>query len=228
MSWFSVSPVELDALRLSLWVALVAVALSLPLAVAMAYVLARCRFWGHGLLNALVHLPLVLPPVVTGYLLLVVFGRKGALGPVLEALGMQLAFTSAGAALAAAVMAFPLIVRAIRLALEAVDPRLEEAAGTLGASPIKVFAFVTLPLILPGLIAGAVVGFAKALGEFGATITFVSNIPGETQTLASAIYAMLQVPGQEAAVGRMIVLSLILSFGALFLSEILARKMVRR
>jgi molybdate transport system permease protein len=148
--------------------------------------------------------------------------------PVLEALGMQLAFTSAGAALAAAVMAFPLIVRAIRLALEAVDPRLEEAAGTLGASPIKVFAFVTLPLILPGLVAGAVVGFAKALGEFGATITFVSNIPGETQTLASAIYAVLQVPGQEAAVGRMIVLSLLLSFGALVLSEILARKMVRR
>jgi molybdate transport system permease protein len=226
MSWFSVTPVELDALRLSLWVALVAVALSLPFAVAVAYVLARFNFWGHGLLNALVHLPLVLPPVVTGYLLLVIFGRKGSFGPVLEALGLKLAFTSAGAALAAAVMAFPLIVRAIRLALEAVDPRLEEAAGTLGASPIN--AFVTLPLILPGLIAGAVVGFAKALGEFGATITFVSNIPGETQTLASAIYAMLQVPGQEAAVGRMIVLSLILSFGALFLSEILARKMVRR
>ena len=228
MSWFSVTPVELDALRLSLWVALVAVVLSLPFAVAVAYVLARFNFWGHGLLNALVHLPLVLPPVVTGYLLLVIFGRKGSFGPVLEALGLKLAFTSAGAALAAAVMAFPLIVRAIRLALEAVDLRLEEAAGTLGASPIKVFAFVTLPLILPGLIAGAVVGFAKALGEFGATITFVSNIPGETQTLASAIYAMLQVPGQEAAVGRMIVLSLILSFGALFLSEILARKMVRR
>ena len=228
MSWFSVTPVELDALRLSLWVALVAVALSLPFAVAVAYVLARFNFWGHGLFNALVHLPLVLPPVVTGYLLLVIFGRKGSFGPVLEALGLKLAFTSAGAALAAAVMAFPLIVRAIRLALEAVDPRLEEAAGTLGASPFKVFAFVTLPLILPGLIAGAVVGFAKALGEFGATITFVSNIPGETQTLASAIYAMLQVPGQEAAVGRMIVLSLILSFGALFLSEILARKMVRR
>ena len=228
MSWFSVTPVELDALRLSLWVALVAVALSLPFAVAVAYVLARFNFWGHGLLNALVHLPLVLPPVVTGYLLLVIFGRKGSFGPVLEALGLQLAFTSAGDALAAAVMAFPLIVRAIRLALEAVDPRLEEAAGTLGASPSKVFAFVTLPLILPGLIAGAVVGFAKALGEFGATITFVSNIPGETQTLASAIYAMLQVPGQEAAVGRMIVLSLILSFGALLLSEILARKMVRR
>ena len=185
-------------------------------------------FGGHGLLNALVHLPLVLPPVVTGYLLLVVFGRKGTLGPALDALGLQLAFTSSGAALAAAVMAFPLIVRAIRLALEAVDPRLEEAAGTLGASPFKVFAFVTLPLILPGLIAGGVVGFAKALGEFGATITFVSNIPGETQTLASAIYAVLQVPGQEAAVGRMIALSLILSFGALMLSEILARKMVRR
>jgi molybdate transport system permease protein len=175
-----------------------------------------------------VHLPLVLPPVVTGYLLLVAFGRQGIFGPVLEALGLQLAFTSAGAALAAAVMAFPLIVRAIRLALEAVDPKLEEAASTLGASPIRVFGFVTLPLILPGVLAGAVVGFAKALGEFGATITFVSNIPGETQTIASAIYALLQVPGQEAAVGRMIGLSVLLSVGALLLSEILARRMVRK
>ena len=194
----------------------------------MAYILARRRFWGHGLLNALVHLPLVLPPVVTGYLLLMAFGRRGIFGPPLEALGLQLAFTSAGAALAAAVMAFPLIVRAIRLALEAVDPKLEEAASTLGASSVKVFVFVTLPLSLPGILAGAVVGFAKALGEFGATITFVSNIPGETQTIASAIYALLQVPGQEAAVGRMIGFSILLSFGALLLSEVLARRMVRR
>jgi molybdate transport system permease protein len=201
---------------------------SLPFATAVAYVLARRRFWGHGLLNALVHLPLVLPPVVTGYLLLVAFGRRGIFGPTLEALGLQLAFTSAGAAVAAAVMAFPLIVRAIRLALEAVDPKLEEAASTLGASAVKVFVFVTLPLSLPGILAGAVVGFAKALGEFGATITFVSNIPGETQTIASAIYALLQVPGQEAAVGRMIGFSILLSFGALFLSEVLARRMVRR
>jgi molybdate transport system permease protein len=228
MSWLSLSPVEFQALTLSLWVAMVSVVVSLPFATAVAYVLARCRFWGHGLLNALVHLPLVLPPVVTGYLLLMAFGRRGIFGPPLEALGLQLAFTSAGAALAAAVMAFPLIVRAIRLALEAVDPKLEEAASTLGASSVKVFVFVTLPLSLPGILAGAVVGFAKALGEFGATITFVSNIPGETQTIASAIYALLQVPGQEAAVGRMIGFSILLSFGALLLSEVLARRMVRR
>ena len=208
--------------------ATVSVVFSLPIATGVAFLLARRRFWGHGLLNALVHLPLVLPPVVTGYLLLLAFGRRGIFGPVLEALGLQLAFTSAGAALAAAVMAFPLIVRAIRLALEAVDPKLEEAANTLGASPLRVFGFVTLPLILPGVLAGAVVGFAKALGEFGATITFVSNIPGETQTIASAIYALLQVPGQEAAVGRMIGLSVLLSVGALLLSEILARRMVRK
>ena len=228
MSWLSLSPVEFQALTLSLWVAMVSVVVSLPFATAVAYVLARRRFWGHGLLNALVHLPLVLPPVVTGYLLLVAFGRRGIFGPTLEALGLQLAFTSAGAAVAAAVMAFPLIVRAIRLALEAVDPKLEEAASTLGASAVKVFVFVTSPLSLPGILAGAVVGFAKALGEFGATITFVSNIPGETQTIASAIYALLQVPGQEAAVGRMIGFSILLSFGALFLSEVLARRMVRR
>lgn len=228
MSWLSLSPVEFQALTLSLWVAMVSVVVSLPFATAVAYILARRRFWGHGLLNALVHLPLVLPPVVTGYLLLMAFGRRGIFGPPLEVLGLQLAFTSAGAALAAAVMAFPLIVRAIRLALEAVDPKLEEAASTLGASSVKVFIFVTLPLSLPGILAGAVVGFAKALGEFGATITFVSNIPGETQTIASAIYALLQVPGQEAAVGRMIGFSILLSFGALLLSEVLARRMVRQ
>jgi molybdate transport system permease protein len=228
VSWYALSTVEIQAVTLSLWVATVSVVVSLPIATGVAFILARRRFWGHGLLNALVHLPLVLPPVVTGYLLLVAFGRQGIFGPVLEALGLQLAFTSAGAALAAAVMAFPLIVRAIRLALEAVDPKLEEAASTLGASPIRVFGFVTLTLILPGVLAGAVVGFAKALGEFGATITFVSNIPGETQTIASAIYALLQVPGQEAAVGRMIGLSVLLSVGALLLSEILARRMVRK
>ena len=228
MSWYALSPVEIQAVTLSLWVASVSVIVSLPIATGVAFLLARRIFWGHGLLNALVHLPLVLPPVVTGYLLLIAFGRQGILGPILDALGLQLAFTSAGAALAAAVMAFPLIVRAIRLALEAVDPKLEEAASTLGASPLRVFGFVTLPLILPGVLAGAVVGFAKALGEFGATITFVSNIPGETQTIASAIYALLQVPGQEAAVGRMIGFSIILSVGALLLSEGLARKMVRK
>ena len=228
MSWYALNPVEIQAVTLSLWVASVSVIVSLPIATGVAFLLARQIFWGHGLLNALVHLPLVLPPVVTGYLLLIAFGRQGILGPILDALGLQLAFTSAGAAVAAAVMAFPLIVRAIRLALEAVDPKLEEAASTLGASPLRVFGFVTLPLILPGVLAGAVVGFAKALGEFGATITFVSNIPGETQTIASAIYALLQVPGQEAAVGRMIGFSIILSVGALLLSEVLARKMVRK
>ena len=228
MIWYALSPVEIQAITLSLWVASVSVIVSLPIATGVAFLLARRIFWGHGLLNALVHLPLVLPPVVTGYLLLIAFGRQGILGPILDALGLQLAFTSAGAALAAAVMAFPLIVRAIRLALEAVDPKLEEAASTLGASPLRVFGFVTLPLILPGVLAGAVVGFAKALGEFGATITFVSNIPGETQTIASAIYALLQVPGQEAAVGRMIGFSILLSFGALLLSEVLARRMVRK
>jgi molybdate transport system permease protein len=160
--------------------------------------------------------------------LLLAFGRHGVFGPVLEIFGLQLAFTSAGAALAAAVMAFPLIVRAIRLSIESLDPKLEEAARTLGASPVKLFVFVILPLIFPGILAGAVVGFAKALGEFGATITFVSNIPGETQTIASAIYALLQVPGQEVAVARMIGFSILLSFGALLLSEILARRMVRR
>ena len=228
MSWYSPSPVEVQAIILSLWVAAASVFFSLPLATGVAFLLARRIFWGHGLLNALVHLPLVLPPVVTGYLLLVAFGRQGIFGSMLDALGLQLAFTSAGAAFAAAVMAFPLIVRAIRLAIEAVDPKLEEAARTLGASPLRVFGFVTLPLILPGVLAGAVVGFAKALGEFGATITFVSNIPGETQTIASAIYALLQVPGQEAAVGRMIGFSILLSFGALLLSEVLARRMVHK
>ena len=165
MSWLSLSPVEFQALTLSLWVAGVSVLVSLPVATAVAYVLARCQFWGHSLLNALVHLPLVLPPVVTGYLLLLAFGRHGVFGPVLEIFGLQLAFTSAGAALAAAVMAFPLIVRAIRLSIESLDPKLEEAARTLGASPVKLFVFVILPLIFPGILAGAVVGFAKALGE---------------------------------------------------------------
>jgi molybdate transport system permease protein len=227
MNWISLTSVEFEAITLSLWVAMVSVILSLPAATAVAHLLARRQFWGHSLVNALVHLPLVMPPVVTGYVLLVAFGRKGFFGPVLEFFGFQLAFTSAGAALAAAVMAFPLIVRSIRLAIEAVDPKLEEAASTLGASPLNVFAYVTLPNIIPGILAGSVVGFAKALGEFGATITFVSNIPGETQTIASAIYALLQVPGEEFSVLRMIGVSIFLSFGALVLSEFLARKMVR-
>ncbi|MGL4280410.1 MAG: molybdate ABC transporter permease subunit, partial [Albidovulum sp.] len=192
------TPDEWRAVALSLRVSLVAVAVSLPLGIFVAYALARWNFWGKQLLNGLVHLPLILPPVVTGYLLLLTFGRKGYVGAFLDDwFGLVFAFRWTGAALAAGVMAFPLMVRAIRLAIEAVDPKLEEAAGTLGASRPWAFLTVTLPLILPGIIAGTILAFAKAMGEFGATITFVSNIPGQTQTLPSAIYAFLQVPGGE-------------------------------
>lgn len=223
------SPAEWMAIRLSLKVALWATALSLPLAVALAWLLARREFWGKQLLNGLVHLPLILPPVVTGYLLLLTFGRRAPLGAWLEqTFGLVLAFRWTGAALAAGIMGFPLMVRAIRLAIEAVDPKLEQAASTLGASRLWVFATVTLPLILPGVIAGALLGFAKAMGEFGATITFVSNIPGETQTLPSAIYAFLQVPGGEAAAWRLVVLSVIIAMTALLLSEALARRAAKR
>lgn len=222
-------PEEWDALRLSLRVAFWAVAGSLPVAVLVAHALARWRFPGRALLNGLVHLPLVLPPVVTGYLLLLTFGRRGWVGAWLDqSFGIVLAFRWTGAALAAAVMAFPLVVRAVRLSIEAVDPRLEQAAGTLGAPPLWAWLTVTLPLILPGVIAGAVLGFAKAMGEFGATITFVSNIPGQTQTLPSAIYSLLQSPGGEAAAARLAGLSVALAMGALLLSEWLARRMARR
>lgn len=215
-------------MRLSLKVSLWAVAASLPLGVLVAYALARWRFPGHGLLNGLVHLPLVLPPVVTGYLLLLTFGRRGWVGQWLDGIGIVLAFRWTGAALAAAIMAFPLMVRAIRLAIEAVDPRLEQAASTLGASRPWVFVTVTLPLILPGILAGAILAFAKAIGEFGATITFVSNIPGQTQTLPSAIYAFLQVPGGEAAAARLVVIAIAIAMAALFLSEWLSRMIARR
>ncbi|MDJ0823635.1 MAG: molybdate ABC transporter permease subunit [Paracoccaceae bacterium] len=222
-------PQEWQAVALSLKVAFWATLLSLPVAVWVAHILARKEFPGRQLLNGLVHLPLVLPPVVTGYLLLLGFGRQGPLGGVLyDWFGITLAFRWTGAALAAAIMGFPLMVRAIRLAIEAVDPRLEEAAATLGASRFKVFATVTLPLILPGVIAGAVLGFAKAMGEFGATITFVSNIPGETRTVPSAIYAFLQVPGGEASAMRLVIIALIVAMGALILSEWLARRVARR
>lgn len=224
MTFWTITQAEIQAITLSLWVSSFAVIISLPLAVWIAFILARRQFWGRSLLNALVHLPLVLPPVVSGYILLVIFGRGGLLGDTLSTLGIPIAFTATGAAIAAAVMAFPLIVRAIRLSIEHVDQDVEEAAATLGASPFWVFLTVTLPLIRPGLLAGVVVGFAKALGEFGATITFVSNIPGETQTIASAIYTLLQVPGQEPAVLRMILFSMLLSFGALLLSEWLAQR----
>jgi molybdate transport system permease protein len=196
------TPDQWSAVVLSLKVSFWATVLSLPLGVAVAYVLARHEFWGKQALNGLVHLPLILPPVVTGYLLLLTFGRRGVVGGFLEeTFGLVFAFRWTGAALAAAVMAFPLMVRAIRLAIEAVDPKLEQAAATLGASRSWVFVTVTLPLILPGVIAGAILAFAKAMGEFGATITFVSNIPGQTQTLPSAIYSFLQVPGGDAAGG---------------------------
>ena len=225
-SWLG--PAEWQAVRLSLRVGLVATLVSLPLGILTAYALARWSFPGKQVLNGIVHLPLILPPVVTGYLLLVTFGRRGSVGQWLETVGIVFSFRWTGAALAAAIMAFPLMVRAIRLAIEAVDPRLEAAAGTLGASPVWVFATVTLPLILPGVLAGSILAFAKAIGEFGATITFVSNIPGQTQTVPSAIYALLQAPGGEAAAGRLVLVSIVIAMSALLLSEVLARRVARR
>ena len=213
------------SLRVAFWATLV----SLPLGVLAAHILARKEFPGKQLLNGIIHLPLILPPVVTGYLLLITFGRKAPVGSFLEqAFGIVFAFRWTGAALAAGIMAFPLMVRAIRLAIESVDPKLEEAALTLGASHWRVFATITLPLILPGVIAGAVLAFAKAMGEFGATITFVSNIPGETRTLPTAIYTFLQVPGGERAATSLVVVSIAISMTALIASEVLARRVQRR
>ncbi len=219
-----------QALWLTLWVALWTVVLGGPLALGVAFALARRRrILGHGLLNLAVHLPLVLPPVVTGYALLVAFGQRGPIGGFLEqSLGLVLSFRWTGAVLAAVVMAFPLMVRPMRQAIEAVNPRIEEMAASLGASPWVVWRTVTLPLILPGIVIGAVMGFAKALGEFGATITFVAAIPGQTRTIASAVNAYLAVPGQEAAVLRLVVLSLALSILALALAEGLGRWAARR
>ncbi|MBY5931899.1 molybdate ABC transporter permease subunit [Tateyamaria omphalii] len=217
------------ALRLSLLVGVTATLVALPLAIWIAWLLARREFWGKSALNALVHLPLVLPPVVTGYLLLIGFGRNGPAGRFLEeTFGLVFAFRWTGAALAAGIMGFPLMVRAIRLAIEAVDPKIEDAARTLGAPGWAVFGSITLPLILPGVLAGAVMGFAKAIGEFGATITFVANIPGETQTLPSAIYALLQVPGGEDAAIKLVIWACIIALGAVALSEWLARRVARR
>ncbi|MCA3613032.1 MAG: molybdate ABC transporter permease subunit [Methylobacterium sp.] len=225
----ALTPEEWAALRLSLKVATVATLASLPAGISVAYLLARGRFRGRSVLDALVHLPLILPPVVTGYLLLLAFGRKGPIGAWLEAhFGLVFSFRWTGAALAAAVMGFPLMVRAIRLSIEAVDRRLEQAAGTLGAGPILTFLLVTLPLALPGILAGAVLAFAKAMGEFGATITFVANIPGETQTLPTAIYSFTQVPGGDAAAMRLVLVSVAVSVLALVLSEWLARGLSRR
>ena len=229
MDWLALSPEEWTAVRLSLRIALVAMAASLPFGIAVAFLLARGRFWGKPLVNGLVHLPLILPPVVTGYVLLLLFGRQGPVGAFLDrTLGIVLSFRWTGAALACAVMGFPLMVRAIRLSIEAVDRRLEDAAGTLGASPAWVFATVTLPLILPGVVAGMILSFAKAMGEFGATITFVANIPGETQTLPSAIYTFTQVPGGDAGALRLTAISVALSIGALLVSEVLAYRVGRR
>jgi molybdate transport system permease protein len=226
MNWLlDLTPDEWNAVRLSIKVASWATIASLPVGIAVALLLARGRFWGKSILNGIVHLPLILPPVVTGYLLLLGFGRRGPFGSFLaEHFGIVFSFRWTGAALACAVMAFPLLVRAIRLSIEAVDRRLEAAAGTLGASPAWVFLTITLPLILPGLIAGMILSFAKAMGEFGATITFVSNIPGETQTLPSAIYTFTQVPGGDEGALRLTLVSIIISMLALIVSEVMARR----
>jgi molybdate transport system permease protein len=226
MMWLS--PNEIEALHLSLSVAARSVGFSLPLAVAFAWVLTRRRFLGHTLLDAVVHLPLVLPPVVIGYLLLVLFGTRGPLGSWLQrTAGIELIFTRNGAALATAVMSFPLMVRAMRISLENVDAGLEEAARTLGAGAFDRFATITLPLMLPGVLAGAITAFSASLGEFGAVITFVSNIPGETRTLPLALYSALQTPGGDAAAARLAAISVVLGLSGLLLSEWFARR-VRR
>lgn len=225
MEWFSLSPDEWNAVRLSLQVASVAMLASLVPGIVIAMILARAEFWGKSILNALVHLPLVMPPVVTGYLLLLSFGKRGWAGAFFaDYFGLVFSFRWTGAALACAIMGFPLMVRAIRLSIEAVDQKLEQAASTLGASRFWVFLSITLPLALPGVLAGMVLSFAKAMGEFGATITFVSNIPGQTQTLPSAIYTYTQVPGGEGDAMRLTVISIAISFGALLISEFLARQ----
>ena len=226
---FDISPTEWTAILLSLRVATVATLAATPIAVATAWLLARREFWGKALLDAAIHLPLVLPPVVTGYLLLLTFGRRGAVGAWLaEHLGLVFAFRWTGAALACGIMSFPLLVRPIRLSIEAVDRRLEQAASTLGAAPWQVFLTVTLPLALSGVFAGMVLGFAKALGEFGATITFVSNIPGETQTISSAIYALIQTPDGDTAALRLVVVSVVMAMAALIASEWFARRATLR
>ena len=230
MEWLlDLTPDEWNAVRLSIKVASVAMLVSLPFGILIALLLARVRFWGKSVVNGFVHLPLILPPVVTGYLLLLSFGKRGPIGAFLaEHFGIVFSFRWTGAALACGIMGFPLMVRAIRLSIEAVDRRLEAAAGTLGANPLWVFATITLPLILPGVIAGMILSFAKAMGEFGATITFVSNIPGETQTLPSAIYTFTQVPGGDAGALRLTLISIAISMVALIASEVLARRVGRR
>lgn len=226
---FEFSPEEWTAIALSIRVALAATIASLPFAILAGYALARWSFPGKTLLNAVLHLPLVLPPVVTGYFLLLSFGRQGPIGSFLyDTLGVTFSFRWTGAALAAAVMAFPLMLRAVRLSFETVDRRLESAAATLGAGPLQTFFIVTLPLAAPGVLAGVVLCFAKALGEFGATITFVSNIPGETQTIPSAIYTYTQVPGGESGALRLAAVSFVIALGAIVVSEALSRRLLKR
>jgi len=226
MDWLS--PAEWEAVRLSLRVSFWATVAALPFGLFIAYALARWRFPGKQILNGLVHLPLILPPVVTGYLLLITLSPRAPVGAFLKSIGISFAFNWTGAALAAGIMGFPLMVRAMRLSIEAVDPKLEQAAATLGASRPWVFVTVTLPMVLPGVLAGAILGFAKAMGEFGATITFVSNIPGQTQTLPSAIYAFLQVPGGEASALRLVAVAVAVAMLALLLSEWISRRVAAR
>ncbi len=229
LDWLALSDEEWTAIHLSLRISGIAMLVSLPFGILVALALARGKFWGKSILNGIVHLPLILPPVVTGFILLVLFGRRGVIGAFLDQyFGIVLSFRWTGAALACGVMGFPLMVRSIRLSIEAVDTKLEEAAGTLGASPAWVFLTVTLPLILPGIIAGAILSFAKAMGEFGATITFVSNIPGETQTLSAAIYTFTQVPGGDAGALRLTIVAVIISMAALLASEFMAYMVGKR
>lgn len=229
MDVFGFSDDEWTAILLSLRVSVVAMLASLPFGIGVALLLARGRFWGKSVLNGVVHLPLILPPVVTGFILLILFGRRGPIGSFLDQyFGIVFSFRWTGAALACGVMAFPLMVRSIRLSIEAVDRKLEEAAGTLGAGPIWVFLTITLPLTFPGIIAGMILSFAKAMGEFGATITFVSNIPGETQTLSAAIYSFTQVPGGDAGALRLTLVAVAISMVALLASEFLSRIAGRR
>ena len=229
MSALTLTAAEIDALRLSLRVSLWAVAASLAPGILAAWLLSRGRFAGKSLLNGIVHLPLVLPPVVTGYLLLVLMGRRGVIGAWLyDHLGITLAFDWKGAVLAAAVMAFPLLVRSLRLSLDQVDPGLEAAARTLGAGRLRVFVTVTLPLMVPGIITGVILAFARSLGEFGATITFVSNIPGQTQTLPLALFTLTQVPDGETGAMRLCLLAVVIAIAALVGSEILARRYASR
>jgi molybdate transport system permease protein len=222
---FGLSPADWTAVELTIRISIVATLCALPFGIALGWLLARRKFWGKSVLDGLVHLPLVMPPVVTGYLLLISFGRRAPIGAFLyDHFGIVFSFRWTGAALACGIMGFPLMVRPIRLALETIDRKLEDAASTLGANRALVFLTITLPLALPGIIAGIVLCFARALGEFGATITFVSNIPGETQTISAAIYTLTQIPGSDAAAGRLVLISIALAFAALFASEWLSRR----